>query len=345
MKALVKYEKGIGNVELKDVPVPEPKSNEVRIKIKSCGVCGTDIKIYEDKFPYNDPVIIGHEFSGIIDKIGSKVNQWKVGDRVVSEQHTKACGNCRYCLTGKRHLCNNKMAPGYGIDGAFAEYICVHCNLLHKIPDNMNFDQAALIEPMAVAAQGILNKSKIYPEETVVILGCGPIALLALQILKAQGAGKVILTGINDDEKIRFKIAERFGADYTVNVLKNDPVEFIMSLTDEVGADLVVDLSGAPSAILQGFKMLRKEGRFCALGLTDNTIGISWMDIALKALEVYYSYSSDYPSWERCLSMIERGKINTEEFTKDIYSLNNWQEAFDRAKSGEALKVIIKPGD
>jgi L-iditol 2-dehydrogenase len=113
MKALVKYKKGRANMEIRDVPVPEPDFNEVLIKVKACGICGTDVKIYEDKFTYNPPVIMGHEFSGIIVKLGNGVKRWSKGDRVVSEQHAKACGVCRYCLSGKRQFCLHKKSPGY----------------------------------------------------------------------------------------------------------------------------------------------------------------------------------------------------------------------------------------
>lgn len=343
MDALVKYEKGIGKMEIREVPVPEPGYGEVLINIKAVGICGTDLKIYDDQFTSYPPVIVGHEFSGEVVRLGEGVKGWKAGDRIVSEQHTLACGACRYCLTGKRHLCPEKRSPGYGVDGAFAKYIKVPASLLHRIPEGVSYEEAALVEPMAVAAYGILDKTGIQPEDFVVILGCGPIAMLALQMVKAQGAAKVFMTGVNLDEKKRFEKAKGFGADFIVNVQREEPVNVVLKETNGIGADVVIDLSGAPQAILQGFDMLRKDGRFCALGLPHGEVGIPWMKLALKAVNIHFSYSSNYMSWERCLSMIQSGKVRLREFIQDIYPLDKWKEAFDMARSGEALKVIIKP--
>ena len=342
MKALVKYDKGIGRMEIRELPVPEPNYGEALIRVEDCGICGTDIKIYNDEFNYYPPVIVGHEFSGIIAKLGEGVKGWNIGDRVVSEQHTKACGVCCYCLTGNRHLCPEKRSPGYGVDGAFTEYIKVPVTLLHSIPEGVSFEEAALIEPMAVAAYGILDKTGIKPEDRVVILGCGPIAILALQMIKTEGASQVIMTGLDIDEKVRFPIAEALGADVLINVQKKDPVKIVMELTNGIGADVVVDLSGAPKAIVQGFDMLKRDGRFCALGLTHHEISIPWMKLAMKAANIHFSFSSNYINWQRCLSMIRNGKVKLEQYTKDIYPLAKWEEAFEKAKSGESLKVIIK---
>lgn len=342
MKALVKYAKGKANMEIRDLPIPKPDYGEVLIKIEACGICGTDLKIYDDTFINNPPVIVGHEFAGKVVEIGEGVSGWKIGDRVVSEQHVNACGLCSFCLTGRKHFCTSKRSPGYLSDGAFAEYITITASLLHKIPEQISFEEAALIEPMAVAAYGILGRTVIKPEDFVVILGCGPIALLALQMVKVEGASKVLITGLNSDEKKRFALAKQFGADYIINVQKDDPINAVLNATEGVGADVVIDLSGANNAILQGFEMLKKDGRFCALGLPHGDVSIPWTKLALKAAHIHFSYSSDYTSWERCLSMINNKKIILDEFIKDIYSLDDWEVAFDKARSGEALKVIIK---
>lgn len=343
MKALVKYGKGPGLIELREVLVPRPESGEVLIKVEACGICGTDLKIYDDGFTYYPPVIIGHEFSGTVADLGEESAGFSLGERVVSEQHTKACGGCRFCLTGKRHLCPEKRSPGYGVDGAFSEYIKVPASLLHRIPERVSLIEAALVEPMGIAACGILEKTRIEPEDVVVILGCGPIALLALQMVKAEGASAVLMTGLTADTGMRFEIAERFGADRLINAQLEDPVPMVMETTGGVGADVVVDLTGAPSAILQGFEMLRKDGRFCALGLTHHEVPVPWMKLALKAANLVFSYSSNYLSWKRCLSMIAGGKVHLAPFTEDVYPLADWEKAFAKARSGESLKVIIKP--
>jgi L-iditol 2-dehydrogenase len=342
MKALVKYARGPGMMELMDVPVPEPEYGEVRVAVTDVGICGTDLKIYDDTFLYNPPVIVGHEFAGVIEKLGKGVQGWAEGDRVVSEQHTGACGHCDYCLTGNRHLCPEKRSPGYLRDGAYTDYICVPASLLHKIPDAISGPEGAILEPMAIAACGILGKTRIYPEELVVILGCGPISILALQMVKAQGAAWVAITGIDRDEKIRFPIAKKYGAQWVIKSMREDPVEFIRQKTGGLGADVVIDLSGAPAAIVQGFEMLRKNGRFCALGLPPGDVSLPWAKLILKAVTVSYSFSSDYQSWERCLSMIRRGAVRLDEFTKNVYPLEDWETAFDHVRRGMILKGIIR---
>ncbi|MCK5155140.1 MAG: alcohol dehydrogenase catalytic domain-containing protein [Spirochaetales bacterium] len=343
MQALVKYEKGIGRMELRDVPIPEIEDNEVLVQIKTCGICGTDLKIYDDLFINDPPVIVGHEFAGLIVRTGRKVTGWEIGTRVVAEQHFHSCGMCEYCLTGHRQFCSHKRSPGYLSDGAFTGYIAVEASLLHQIPNEVDFKQAALVEPMAVAAYGILGKAGVKPGDIVVILGAGPIALLALQLVKSAGAAVVFITGIDVDERKRFKAAAELGADYTVNAQKNDAVGMVVDRTKGRGADLVIDLTGSPPAIMDGLRMLRKNGRFCALGLPCNPVTIPWADTVLRAVTVYYSYSSDYTSWETCLAMIRCGEVKLEKFTDQIFPLSSWEQAFSTARSGNALKVIIQP--
>ncbi len=152
MKALVKYAKGLNNLELRDIPIPEISNNEVLLKVSTCGVCGTDLKIRNDSFPYSPPVVIGHEFSGEIMEVGSTVSKWIRGNRVVAEQHFGTCGGCEFCLTGRKQYCLSKRSPGYYSDGAFAEYISVPAALLHTVPESLSLKAAVLVEPMAIAA-------------------------------------------------------------------------------------------------------------------------------------------------------------------------------------------------
>ena len=340
MKALVKTKPGKGNIELMDMPKPVPKENEVLIKVKSCGICGTDLKIQDGDFFADTPVIIGHEFSGIVEEVGENVTCTQPGDRVACEQHSKACGKCKFCLSGRRHLCPHKRSPGYLSHGAFAEYICIEESLVHMIPDNMSFNEAAVLEPMAIAAHALFEKIGIGGGLNAVILGCGPIALLTLQILKACGTANVYITGIDADEGYRFKKAIEYGASETINVMKTDAVARIKELTDG-GADLVIDLSGAPSAIRQGIDMLCKDGKFCAIGLPHTSVEIDWAATVLKAINVFFSYSSGFATWEKCIALISSGEVRLKDFTKDIYALEDWQAAFDKARSGGAMKVIV----
>ena len=189
MLALYKTAKGPGNMELRQAPVPRPKADEVLLEIKAAGICGTDIHIRHDQFPYYPPVIMGHEFSGVIVETGSEVTNFKTGDRVVGEPHTRACGKCELCRTGNIQICSAKRSPGWGIDGAFARYLVMPEHLLHKIPDSLSYEEAAVIEPAANAIQDVLERAKVYANDSVVIFGPGPIGLLSLMAARAAGAG------------------------------------------------------------------------------------------------------------------------------------------------------------
>ena len=344
MKALVKKAKGKGEIELLDYPVPKVREGYVLLRIEAAGICGSDLKIYNDDHPYYPPVILGHEFSGVIIDVGPGVEGWKKGERVVSEVHGLVCGRCRYCLSGEKHVCPSKRALGWGIDGGFAEYVNVPSWLLHRIPDGVSFEEAALMEPLAVAVHGILERAKVEPEDVVVVLGCGPIGLLALQVAKAEGASRVLITGVNQDEKIRLKMAERLGADRTINVQKEDPVALVREETGGIGADLVIELSGSPAAISQGFRMVRTHGRFLAIGIpVEPEVSLPWKEIIFKAPSLIFHFSSCYSSWERGLSLLGHKKVNVKSLISKVLPMKDWEEGFRLAKSGEAIKVLLKP--
>lgn len=343
-RVLVKTARGPGHLELREVPVPQIAPDEVLIRVRACGICGSDLKIQDDKHPYTPPVVIGHEFAGEIAEVGSGVTGWVVGDRVVSEQHTHACGRCRQCLTGNAFACASKRAPGYFVDGAFAEFIKVPAWLLHRIPDNLSFVEAAFSEPSAVAAHGVLDRTGIAPEDTVLILGCGPIGLVAAKMVQAAGAAQVIITGIDRDEQVRLPKARELGIDHVVNVMQTDLAALLDDLTGGEGADVVIELSGALPAISQGFQLARRLGRVGIIGQppTDE-VAIPYREALFRALTVSFSYSSKYTSWERVLSLFERGAIDPAPFITHVLPLDEWERGFDLSRSGEAVKVVLEP--
>lgn len=344
MRALVKTTKGQGHLELREVPHPQTETGEVLLRVRACGVCGSDLKIQDDQHPYTPPVVIGHEFAGEIVEVGAGVSGWKVGDRVVSEQHFKACGRCRQCLTGNAFACSSKRAPGYFSDGAFAEFIKVPAWLLHRIPDNLSFVEAAFTEPSAVAAHGVLDRTGIDPEDIVLILGCGPIGLAAAKMAQAEGASKVIITGVDRDETARLPKARELGIDHVVNVMKDDLDGLVNDLTHNEGADVVIELSGALPAISQSFQLARRLGRVGIIGQppTDE-IKIPYRQAMFRALTVSFSYSSKYTSWERALSLFERGAVKPSQFITHVLPLEEWSRGFDLSRSGEAVKVVLEP--
>lgn len=276
MKAVVKYAHGKGNVELRDVQKPSPGPDEVMIEVKAAGICGSDLHIFDEdiKLPIRPPVIIGHEFSGVIVEVGSSVTKWKPGDRVTSETSAHVCGECVPCRTGNYNVCAKKRLIGYWFNGAFARYCVVPSRLVHKLPDNVSFLAGALCEPLACCVNGVIEKTRIRPSDIVVIAGPGPIGLLSLQIAKSQGAS-VILCGTSRDEK-RLKLGEELGADLTVNVEEEDPWQAVSKITKGAGADIFIDCSGSPNAVRMGFQLVRRGGQYTQIGLTGRPFSLDF---------------------------------------------------------------------
>ncbi|RPJ19813.1 MAG: hypothetical protein EHM26_06660 [Desulfobacteraceae bacterium] len=344
MKALVKTQKGRGFLEVKNVEDPVLGEHDALIRVKAGGICGTDLHIEEDRFPYNPPVILGHEFSGQIVEVGKKVVGFKAGDRVVAEPHRGGCGTCRYCLTGQVEVCREKRAIGYRVDGAFSEFTTLPETSLHRIPDSVSFEQAALCEPLAVVVKAVLERSKVQPEDFVVVMGCGPIGLLAAAAAKAEGARAVMVTGTTGDEKQRLPTAKKMGMDYTVNVQKQDALAMVNELTKGAGADLIVEASGAEPAIRQAFDMIKIDGRICGVGISGkDAISLPW-DLAIrKAINVSCSFSSNWTSWERALSLLGSGRVKIDPMISGSYPLQEWKKAFDLLRNLDAVKIVLIP--
>lgn len=343
MKALVKKQKGKGFVEVCDCPKPDIKDNEVLIKVKYTGICGTDIHILNDEFPYWPPVIMGHEFSGTIEKVGKNVEGYAVGDRVVGEPHNKACGKCHLCRDGKIQICDEKRSIGWGIDGAFSEYLVMPEKLLHKVPENVSLKSAAVMEPCAIVAHQMLERTGIRAGDFVVIMGMGAIALIAAQMARAAGASEIIMCGCDSDMGIRLDFAKKVNCfDLFVNVLKEDITKIINEKTNGKGADVVVEASGAVSAIANSIKIVKKSGNICAIGLTGrDEISIPW-DIAMKkAINIQFNMSSSYNGWEMALRMLEKGQINVEDMVT-VMKIEEWEKAFSDLQKGEAVKILLE---
>ncbi len=245
MKALVKPAGVSGVLEVREVDDPVLTEDQVLVEVKAAGICGSDVKHLQRV--RDEPVILGHEFSGEVVEVGEVVDGWRAGDRKVSETSGHICERCRFCITGDYHLCRERKGLGSGMDGAFTKYIALPPRLLHGIPDGISYDEAALIQPCADIVNAVTRKAEIYPGDTVVLLGPGPMGLLTAQVARARRASTVIQTG---HRGVRLRIAEEIGANVTIPVEEVDPAERVMELTGGVGADVVFEASGAESAAL-----------------------------------------------------------------------------------------------
>jgi len=344
MLALVKTQKGEGFLELRDVPEPVISDDEVLIEVMAAGICGTDVHVKHDTFPYWPPVILGHEFSGKIVQVGDKVKGWQVGDRVVGEPHTLHCGQCSLCRRGHIQNCPEKRSPGWGIDGAFAKYLKYPPKLLHRFPDSMSFEQAALVEPAANTVTDIIERGAIEVGDFVVVLGPGPIGLLAAQVAKAAGAREVMIVGAPADEELRLATARKLGIDHVVNFALENPLDKCRELTDECGADLVIECSGAPPAIAQSVDLVRKWGKICAIGLTGKRpVQLDWDAAMTKVITLYFNMSTAYASWDKTIWLMASGQVRVDELITHTLPLSEWERAFEAVESMEALKAVLVP--
>ena len=344
MLALVKTQKGVGYLELREVDVPKIAPDEVLIEIRAAAICGTDIHVKHDRFPYWPPVVLGHEFSGQILEVGSEVEHYHEGDRVVAEPHTKACGKCFFCRTGNIQICPAKRSPGWGIDGAFTQYLKMPEKLLHRIPDHVSFEEAALVEPTANVVHDVLERGRVEAEDFVVVLGPGPIGLLSAMCAKAEGARKVMIVGTPQDEELRLKVAHEVGIDYVVNLGEEDPIQKTLELTNGLGADLVVEASGAEPAIRTTVDLVRKKGRITVIGMTGEAdITFPWDKAIFKACDLLFNLSTSYTSWDRAISLIAERKINVDALSTHREPLTNWEQVFDDVEHLRALKAVLLP--
>lgn len=343
MKAVVKTQKGEGFLQIEEREIPKISADEVLIKVAYAGICGTDIHIKHDQYPYWPPVIIGHEFSGTVVEVGDCVRSFSKGDKVVGEPHNLACGKCELCRTGNIQLCLDKRSIGWGIDGAFAEYLKMPEKLLHKVPDNVSLEAAAVAEPCAIVAHQMLERGRIIPGEIVVIMGMGPIAIIAAQMARIAGAGKIIMCGCTSDEGIRLDIVKQLNCcDLFINVQKEKTEDALSDILSAGGVDVVIEASGAASAIKTAVRLLKKKGLFCAIGMTGNPeISFPWNEAMGKALDLQFNMSSSYTGWKTALNLLESGSLNTEILT-EIRPLENFEQAFDDLENGKAVKILLK---
>lgn len=340
MKAVVKTQRGDGHIELLNVDDPSPKPGWVVLEVTGAGICGTDIHILHDEHPYWPPVTLGHEFAGRIAEVGPEVEGWQAGDRVVCEPHAGACGVCHLCRRGFVQLCAQKRAPGWGIDGALARYVTVPAHLLHRVPEEVSDRTAAVCEPTAISVSAF-ERVGVEPGETVVVLGPGPIGLICAMIAQAMGVNRVIVVG-RSSSKHRLEVGAQLGLDVW-NSNEIDVVEAAREATQGRGVDVVVDTSGAAGAISSGVSMLRRRGRMCAVGVSGReNVQFPWDDALFRAIDLYFSFSSSYTSWDAALSLMRSGSVDAEALTT-FFPLERWQDAFQAVENREVVKAVLTP--
>ncbi|OHR66562.1 sorbitol dehydrogenase [Bacillus sp. HMSC76G11] len=341
MKTLSKTEQGFGHLAIQEKPVPSPGKNEVKIEVKYAGICGSDIHTYEGHYRVAVPVTLGHEFSGVVAEVGEEVTEFKPGDRVTSETTFYICGECRYCQSEDYNLCSFRKGLGTQQDGAFAKYLIARKDSVHLLPERVDFQSGAMTEPLACTYHAIA-KTEINQGDLIVVIGPGPIGLLAAQVAKARG-GKVIITGLTND-KIRLNKAKELGIDYAVNTQEENVKDLVNQLTDGYGADVVLECSGAVPGAKQGLDLLHKKGQYAQVGLfAKPEIPFDLEKVIQKEIRVVGSRSQNSADWEPSLALMNEGKVNAKALVTHEFSITQWNEAYQAIKSGEAIKVLLRP--
>lgn len=338
MKAAVFYEKQ--KIVVEDVNIKEPKDNEVLIKVKYAGVCGTDVHIYEGEKGCTDvkpPRILGHEFSGCVEKVGKNVTKVKVGDKVAVDPNDY-CNNCYYCNNAKKHLCNNMTAVGVSLDGGFAEYVTVKENLVFKIADNVSYESAAMVEPISCCLHGI-DLMNIKQGDTVMVVGAGNIGLMMAQLLKYKGAVNII--AVEPFEKRRER-AKKYGANILIDPV-NDNTESVLKNNNIFNIDKIIDCAGKVQTAEYSIKYAGKGAEIMLFGLTapDDEVKIKPFEMFQKELTIKTSFVNPY-AFERAADLLARGIIDVSEIITDIVDLENINDVFTNKLYAKDGKVLIK---
>jgi threonine dehydrogenase-like Zn-dependent dehydrogenase len=338
MKAAV-FEKP-GTITIKQVPVPEINDDEVLIKVKYTGICGTDWSIYTGKYSAEKlPLIAGHEFSGVIEKLGKKSQGLEVGDRVTADINM-SCGHCFYCRQNQKLMCKEFRQLGIHVNGSYAEFVAAPWELVHKIPDKLSFLEAAFIEPVSCVIHNVKAMNATIGA-SVAVIGCG-LGILHGAVARLRGAAPVIVIGSN---KKRLDIAKAMGADYTIYTKEcPDVVAEVKRLTHGRGADFVVEAVGSAATYEQAFRMVRDGGTVSAFGITNeqDTMPLRTFDLVLHEKRVTGSCAGVGNDWTDAMTLIEHGRIDPKHMFSMIVPLEELETALKELRSNpDLIKVFV----
>ncbi|PIR95709.1 galactitol-1-phosphate 5-dehydrogenase [Candidatus Falkowbacteria bacterium CG10_big_fil_rev_8_21_14_0_10_37_18] len=335
MKSLIYY--GPHDLRYGDSPKPKIRSGEVLLRIKSVGICGTDLHIYNGgmkNLPL--PLIMGHEFSGVIEELARDVKNFKVGDRVIAE-HVINCGKCSYCLSGKPNLCANSRIIGVHRPGALAEYLAVPADLVYKIPAKLSFEEGAMIEPLSIAYYAVKQARSILGKK-VAVIGQGPIGLLLDQILRDAGA-EVIGIDIAD---WRLKLAKKKKwADHTINSSQKTWLKKIQKIAPE-GVDTVFEVVGREETAEMAIEIARRDGDVFILGVFESAASLNMMNIVKKELNVFGSWTCAF-SFPPSIALAVAKKVDLKSLITNRYDVKDGALAFKESASykGKRIKTVI----
>ena len=342
MKALVKYAAGNGNVDILDVDEPRCGDSQVKVEIAFCGVCGTDIHVLHDTFRNYPPVILGHECAGTVVETGRDVTAVRRGERVTILGATAVtCGHCQYCESGNFIFCTSRRGMGHGVNGAFTKYVVVRPDQLYRIPDNFLFEEAAISEPFAAVVQAVTEVTNLRIGDVCLISGPGPIGLLCLKLLVAEGIETIVAGSLNDD--VRLEAARQFGAAAVVNIGKQDLAEVVREATKGMGVDVAFECAGHPSSVRNCLQSLRPLGHYTQVAICGQDIRFPMDEIFYKQLRLTGSICYTAKTWDRMMKIYQQGRVRLNDLVSSKLPITEWRTAFELCTDRKALKVLMYP--
>jgi L-iditol 2-dehydrogenase len=325
-------------VELREIPVPGIGPEDVLVQVAAVGVCGSDLHQWlgDQSWKVNYPVVLGHEFAGVVREFGERVTSWSEGDRVASETAAVIDPDSPMTRQGLYNLDAKRQGFGYGVDGAMTKYVRVPARCLHRLPDSLIFEKAALAEPCCVAYSAAVVGSRINPGDRVVVLGPGTIGILCAMVARLGGA-TVAVFGLEQDAR-RLEIARNCGClGFTEGI-----TEWAFE-ADGLGADGVIDAAGASASLKKALEIVRPNGWITKVGWGPQPMNFSLDPLVQKNVRLQGSFSHTWSTWERVLRLLASGQLDVAPIIGGIWTLEEWREAFEAMHSGRILKALIKP--
>lgn len=336
--AVVNYAPEKGSVEIREIEKPAIGDEDILLEVANVGVCGSDLHQWtaDHSWQVNYPVVLGHEFGGHIAETGSRVVGWLPGDRVVSETAAVIDPNNSMSRIGLYNLDPSRKGFGYGVNGAMTRFVKVPARCLHRVPDQLSFEEACLTEPCSVAYNAVAVNSTLRPGDRVLVIGPGTIGILCAAVAKLCGA-EVAIVGLEHDRP-RLTIAKQYGCE----VIIGDATHWSRQ-RDGLGADCIIDASGVSATLKTALDLVRPNGQITKVGWGPTPIGFSLDPLVQKNVKLHGSFSHNWPIWERVLSLLASGQLNVKPIIGGVWPISQWREAFEKMHSGEVVKSILKP--
>ena len=336
--AVVNYAPEKGSVEIREIEKPEIGDNDILLEVQNVGVCGSDLHQWtaDHSWPVNYPVVLGHEFGGIIAETGKNVTRWKEGARVVSETAAIIDMNNPMTKIGLYNLDPTRKGFGYGVNGAMTKYVRVPERCLHGVPDQIPFEHACLTEPCCVAYSAVVENARLKPGDRVIVLGPGTIGILCAAMARLCGA-EVAIVGLESD-KHRLEIAKQYGCEAIIG----DATEWAMR-RDGLGADCIIDAAGASITMKIAMQLVRPNGTISKVGWGPQPLGFSLDPIIQKNVRLQGSFSHNWPIWERVIALMASGALDVRPIIGGVWSIQDWHTAFEKMHKGEVVKSVLKP--